>query len=213
VKRKTPRVELTPRQHELLDFIRDSVRNEQRIPSYREMAQALGVSAVGTIQDHVSALIENGYIEKKDRHLRLIDEEPATPSLSVPILGEVAAGSLQEAIEDPQGHLPLSPEMLGLKVRPDDLFALKVRGESMIEVGIHPGDWIVVHRQEKVRSGDIVVVDWEGEATVKEIEFPKSKSDPIRLIPKNSKMRPIEIPADERLRVLGKVVFLQRSFA
>jgi repressor LexA len=198
----------------LLEFIRESVRSEQRIPSYREMATALGVSAVGTIQDHVQALIENGYVEKKDRHLRLLDDGPTiAPSMNIPILGSVAAGSLQEAIQDPQGHLPLSAEMLGIKARENDLFALKVRGESMIDAGIFAGDWIVVHRDEKVRSGDIVVVDWEGEATVKEIEFPKSKSGTIRLIPKNPTMKPIEVPADERLRVLGKVVFLQRSFA
>jgi len=215
MKKRPDRNLLTPRQRELLELIEENVLAEQRIPSYREMATSLGVSAVGTVQDHVQALIEHGFLEKRDRYLKLISSPAAgaAPTLHIPILGEVAAGSLHEAIQDPQGLLPLSPEMLKGKAKPEDLFALKVRGESMIDAGIFAGDWIVVQRDERVRSGDIVVVDFEGEATVKEIELPKTRGGAIKLIPRNPNMEPFEIPADERARILGKVVALQRAFS
>lgn len=202
---------LTERQRELLEYLQNYVSQEQRFPSYREMAKALRVSAVGTVQDHVQALIDNGSLEKEGRKLRLAQNRQV-PVLTVPIVGEVAAGALQDAFEVALGALTVSPDLLSENARPQDLFALRVRGESMIDAGINPGDLLVIHKGARVRSGDFVVADYEGEATVKEIELPKSKSSPIKLIPHNSSMKPIEIPANEKFQVLGKVISVQRYY-
>jgi len=195
----------------LLEYLQDYVSREQRFPSYRDMAKAMGVSAVGTIQDHIQALVDNGSIEKEGRKLRLTQNRQAS-AISVPIVGEVAAGALQDAFEVSLGALTITPDMMREKASPKDLFALRVRGESMIDAGINPGDLLVIHKEARVRNGDFVVVDYDGEATVKEIELPKLKSSPVRLIPHNSTMQPIEVPATEKLRILGKVVSVQRFY-
>jgi repressor LexA len=204
--------ELTERQRELLQYIEKSVHREQRFPSYREMAKALGVSAVGTVQDHMGALEERGIIEKSGKSWKLSGARQA-PSISVPIVGEVAAGQLQDAYEVAMGATTLSPELLKSKsVRSQDLFALKVRGESMIDAGIQPGDLVIIQKSGDWRTGDIVVADVEGESTLKELQLPKKSGDPIKLIPHNAKLETILIPANEKFRILGKVISLQRYF-
>jgi repressor LexA len=205
--------ELTQRQRDLLTFIEKTVQQEQRFPSYREMAKALGVSAVGTVQDHMGALEERGIVEKSGKSWRLSGARQS-PSISVPIVGEVAAGALQDAYEVAMGATTLSPELLKSRnLRTQDLFALKVRGESMIDAGIQPGDLVIIQRGNDCRSGDIVVADVEGETTLKELALPKKSSDPIRLIPHNSKLSEIQIPANEKFKILGKVISLQRYFS
>lgn len=203
--------QLSDRQRELLDIIENAIQHEQRMPSYRELAQKLGVSAVGTVQDHIQALIKLGYLEKKGKNLRLSGHRQS-PSLNVPIIGEVAAGSLQDAFEVALGTLQVNPHTLKNPKKSDAYFALKVRGESMIEAGIFEGDFLVVDKTAKTKSGDIVVAQHQNEATVKTILFPKNKNDLITLIPQNSSMKPIHIKANEDFSVLGKVVALQRFY-
>ncbi len=205
--------ELTQRQRDLLQFIEESVQREQRFPSYREMAKALGVSAVGTVQDHMGALEERGIVEKQGKSWRLSGARQS-PSISVPIVGEVAAGALQDAYEVAMGATTISPELLKAARNPkaQDLFALRVRGESMIDAGIQPGDLVIIQKGSDCRSGDFVVADVDGEATLKEIALPKKSSDPIRLIPHNKKLSEIRIPANEKFKILGKVISLQRYF-
>lgn len=202
---------LTSKQRELLEYLQECVSQEQRIPSYREMAQAMGVSAVGTIQDRVQALIENGYVEKEGRKLKLTQSRQV-PVLTVPIVGEVAAGTLQDAFEVALGALTLSPDMMSSFSKAQNLFALKVTGESMVEAGINPGDLIVVDKGIKARNGDFVVADVEGSATVKELQLPRKKGEAVTLIPHNSSMEPIKVPANEKLSLLGKVVSVQRYY-
>jgi len=202
---------LTDRQRELLEFIQSHVSQEQRFPSYRDMAKAMKVSAVGTIQDHVQALVDNGSLEKDGRKLRLAQNRQI-PVLTVPIVGEVAAGALQDAFEVALGAVTVTPELLKERAGPQDLFALRVRGESMIDAGIQQGDLIIVHKSARVKNGDFVVADYDGEATVKELGLPKTKGAPVLLIPHNSRMSPIEVPASEKLKILGKVVSVQRFY-
>jgi len=217
---------LTNRQRELLDFIQDSVGRESRMPSYREMAQALGLSAVGSVQDLVKALVEKGYLEKSASGLKSLKKSKETrkqlklagarqtPVVRVPIVGEVAAGSLRDVFEVALGSLPISPDLLSRGFAPDQGFALRVQGESMIEAGILPGDLVVVDRNAQVRTGDIAVVEYRGETTLKEIEIPvRGSRNPVRLIPKNRTMKPIIVDAPEEMRVLGKVVALHRALA
>jgi repressor LexA len=184
------------------------------MPSYREMAKALKVSAVGTIQDLVQILIERGCLCKDGRNLKLA-ENRSGPMFSVPIVGEVAAGALQDAYEIALGTLPISPLLLhSSKSDNNAYFALRVKGESMIEAGIHHGDFVVVRRNARVKSGDIIVAAWQGEATVKEVQFPdKASGNKVHLIPKNRSMKTIVVPADEDFSILGKVVCVQRYIA
>jgi len=123
---------------------------------------------------------------------------------------------LQDAYEVAMGTLPFSPEFLpnSLKSKSasagDSLFALRVKGESMIEAGIYPRDFVVVQKGVTVRTGDIVVASVRGEATVKEIRMPRRSGDPLILLPHNKTMEPIEVSPDEDVQILGKVVAVHR---
>jgi repressor LexA len=180
------------------------------MPSYREMAKALGVSAVGTIQDHIKALIEEGYLSKGERGVMLA-EERQSPYIGVPIVGEVAAGTLTDAFEVSMGTLPLPRTEAGVsaKTNPDHFFALRVSGESMRDAGIFPHDFVIVNRKSPVKNGDIVVASVNAEATVKEIKFLKNGG--CELIPHNSRFEVIKVaPQNDAFRLLGKVVSIQR---
>jgi repressor LexA len=210
------RAELTPRQKELLSFIEEISGTEHRMPSFREMAAALKLSAVGSVQDLISALIQKDYITKKGRHLALSSKRQSSV-VHVPIVGVVAAGSLTEAMENNLGVLAFSPELVSAKYASKlqqgrNVFALRVQGQSMVEAGILEGDYVVVQAQDEFKSGDTVVARYQGEATVKEIYF---KSKDIILHPRNSSMQDIVFHQKDSqdLEILGKVVAVQRVLA
>ena len=200
---------LSPRQLELLEFIQRACHEEHRMPSYREMAKALGVSAVGTIQDHINVLVEKGYLEKDGRSVKLA-EARATPILSVPIVGEVAAGSLQDAYEVALGTLALSPDLVDRRAQPHDFFALRVKGDSMVDAGIFHGDYVVVKKNTRPKTGDIVVADVNGEATVKELKLPSANDSRVTLIPHNKLLKPIVLEPTQEFKILGRVISVQR---
>jgi repressor LexA len=202
---------LSDRQRELLQIIEQGIQQEQRMPTYREMAERLNVSAVGTVQDHIQALIRCGYLEKKGRKLRLSGHRQS-PTINIPIIGEVAAGSLQDAFEVALGTLQVSPNTIRNPKGSEAYFALKVRGESMIDIGIFEGDFLIVDKAARTKSGDVVVAQHHNEATVKTIQYPKTKNEPLLLIPQNARMKPISIKPNEDFNVLGKVVALQRFY-
>ena len=122
-------------------------------------------------------------------------------SLDVPILGTVPAGKPIEAIEDNQGSLSVPAKWSG------ELFALKVKGESMIEAGIMDGDYVVIKKQPHAENGDIVVAMIDGEATLKYLE---RKHGRIRLLPANPRFQPIELNSGRENVIQGKVVSVQR---
>ncbi len=201
---------ITSRQRELLEYVQKTVHGEQRMPSYREMAKALGVSAVGTIQDHIKALIEEGYLLKSEKGLSLCEERQVS-YIGVPIIGEVAAGTLTDAFEEALGTLPLPRIEMGLNARtsPENFFALRVSGESMKDAGIFPKDFVIVNKKASIKNGDIVVAALNSEATVKEIKFLKNGG--CELIPHNSRFESIKIaPQTENFKLLGKVISVQR---
>ena len=203
---------ITSRQRDLLEYIQKTVHSEHRMPSYREMAKALGVSAVGTIQDHIRALVEEGLIVKGDKGLSL-SEERQSSYIGVPIVGEVAAGTLTDAFEVSMGTLPLPRVEAGIstKFSPENFFALRVSGESMRDAGIYPKDFVIVNRKASVKNGDIVVASINAEATVKEIRFMKNGG--CELIPHNPSFNVIKIaPQTENFKILGKVISVQRFF-
>ncbi|MBQ7089969.1 MAG: repressor LexA [Clostridia bacterium] len=168
-----------------------------RFPTVRELQQALKLSSTSLAQAILDRLERAGRIERDDRNRRLIHG-----GSSVPILGTIAAGRPIMAEEQIEGYLPVDPAL----ARGRTLFALKVRGESMIDAGILPGDTILLEQTSTVENGEIAAVWLEDAATVKRVYREQGR---IRLQPENKTMEPIYTPTCE---VLGRVIGLVRSY-
>ena len=196
--------ELSKMQQKIYEYIAACIREQGYPPSVREIGEAVGLKSPSTVHFHLKRLEEAGVIEKgagKGRAITL--RESPKPENQVPVVGNVAAGSpilAEECIED---YLTFDT---GGKV--GEHFALRVRGESMLEAGILPGDVVVVHQQQQVRNGDIVVALFEDEATVKTF---RRENGHIWLYPENSS--PEYQPIDgEGCRILGRVVAVVRRY-
>jgi|SRR5262245_4748963 len=207
--------ELTGRQQDVLDFIRAFSMRHGVPPTVREIGERFRVTPRAAF-DHLRALERKGALQRRASARRtsraLILAEPTGPWRAVPILGRIAAGGPLLAVEHREGELPLAPTAL-----PDggqDVFALRVRGESMIDAHICDGDLVLVRRQDSAQPQDIVVAlleseTSEGEATVKRY---LRDGDRIVLKPENSTMSPIVVdPSQRRVQILGKVIGLLRG--
>ncbi len=206
--------DLTRRQAEVLDFI--SVRFDQTgvCPSYREIGAALGMRSTNQVSDHVKALIRKGFLERvgdagRSRSLRLTSRASGSlgdETIGVPILGRIAAGTPLFAQENYEGTLRVDGSMLPTG---GDVFALVVHGDSMIEDGIHDGDYLFVRQQSEVRDGAIAVVFVDEDATVKRF-FREGRR--IRLQPANASMDPIYVdPASGDVKIVGVAVGVYRQ--
>lgn len=201
---------LTAKQARILECIERVMAETGRPPTYREIAKDLGLSAVGTVQDHVRALKQKGYLtQAKGRsHARELLPTHQSQARSIPILGTVPAGNPIEAIEDRQGALSLAhPRGRKAGAVGAECFALRVRGDSMVNAGILDGDYVIVERASDTRHGEIVVALIDGEATVKRLE---SRAGRIRLLPENPKYEPIELRAGLENTIQGRVISVQR---
>jgi repressor LexA len=201
---------LTERQKEILDFVRTYQRDRGIAPTHREVCDRFGFSSYGTAYKHLKLLAEKGYL-KRERHQRR-GLEVLTPAggegrrdLELPFFGRIAAGRPIEAVS---GHDTVPVPPLLVHDRPADHYVLQVVGESMIEEGIHDGDWVVVERRDRARSGEMVVALVADEVTLKRF-FPEG--DRVRLQPANAAMAPIWVAAGD-LRVQGIVVGLMRRY-
>ncbi|MHB0913466.1 MAG: transcriptional repressor LexA [Armatimonadota bacterium] len=200
--------ELTPRQRQILHFILQHIDARGYPPTVREIGEAVNLSSSSTVHSHLRSLEEAGLIKRDAVLTRAIKLLPGTSQKSkapkmvtVPVLGSVAAGKPILAVEEYDEVFSLPQEFFS----GSDGFMLRVRGESMIEVGINDGDMVIVRRQDSVDNGDITVVLVDGEATVKHFYREDKK---IRLQPANSTMQPMLV--DDAL-VIGKVVGLIRK--
>ncbi len=176
-----------------------------RPPTVREVQEAFKFRSVQSAREHLEILVEEGKLTKEpgvSRGYRLPEASLAPPSVPVPLLGQVQAGALTEAIEDPDGGY-IGVQRGGSN---DELFALKVTGESMIDAGILPGDVVIVRCQPTADSGDIVVALVDGEATVKLLKKNRRR---VELHPANPAFEPI-VPATGDLSLLGKVIEVRR---
>ena len=207
---------LTAMQQKIYDYIANTVRNQGYPPSVREIGEAVGLKSPSTVHFHIKHLEELGYISKsgrKGRALTLTEraapaaaapapaQEAEMPSGRVPVLGDVAAGSpilAQECIDD-----YISFDTQG---RDGEFFALRVRGESMLNAGILPGDLVVVHRQPTAQNGEIVVALLEDEATVKRLS---RRGGEVWLLPENEDYQPID---GENAVILGRVSAVVRRY-
>ena len=196
---------LSPKQQQIYDFILNFADEHGYPPSVREIAKAVDLRSPSTVHFHLKGLREAGLIEQAEGKTRAITVTDGAHNRrnQVPLLGSVAAGSpilAEECIED-----YLTFDTGG---RVGEHFALRVRGESMLEAGILPGDVVVVHHEQQARNGDIVVALFEDEATVKTF---RRENGHIWLYPENSS--PEYQPIDgEGCRILGRVVAVVRRY-
>ncbi len=202
--------ELTRRQEEIFRFIQGFVQEHGVPPTVRELGGRFKISPRGAF-DHLRALERKGYLHRRTsarRTSRVLSLPRGRSSArEIPILGRIAAGAPLLALENREGSLSIGTESLSGKG--DDLFALRVRGESMVGAHILDGDLVLVRRQTSADAGDIVVAMMEGEATVKRFS---REGKHIVLKPENPAMAPITIPPGQEVRILGKVVGLLRGF-
>ena len=203
-------VELTKRQNEILNFIKEYIVKYGYPPTIREIGKALDISSPATIHAHLQNLEKKGIIKKmesKNRALELlVENEFANKNdliIDVPLLGKITAGSPIEAIENPDEYFSL-PSYLIPKNK--EVFTLNVSGTSMINAGILDGDIIIVEKANNARNGEIVVaMTDENEVTLK--TFYKEK-DHFRLQPENDTMEPIILT---NVTILGKAIGLYRK--
>ena len=203
---------LTARQQQVLEFIDQEVRRRGYPPSVREIGEAVGLSSSSTVHAHLGALQDKGYLRRDPTKPRAIEVcyEPDSgavvdrrPVRHVPLVGDVAAGTGTLAAENIEETMPLPEDLTG----DGQLFMLRVRGDSMIDVGIFDKDFVVVRQQDTADNGDIVVAGIPGEeATVKTFLRRRNK---IVLRPENSTMDEMVFdPSD--VTIYGKVVSLLR---
>ncbi|HVJ48993.1 transcriptional repressor LexA [Desulfitobacterium sp.] len=194
--------DLSQRQTEILSFIKQAIRRKGYPPSVREIGDAVGLMSSSTVHGHLQTLEDKGYIRRdpvKPRAIEVLDNSHDAIEkkvVQVPIVGRVTAGQPILAQENIEDTFPLPLEL----VNDDQVFFLKVRGESMINAGILNGDLILVRQQSTAINGEIVVALIGDEATVKRFYREKTL---IRLQPENSLMEPIY---SQDVTILGKVI-------
>ena len=194
--------DLTDKQRDVLKYIYISIKDNNLPPTLREIAGNFGFSSLGTVKDHLKALAKKGYIkvqEHKSRAIELVRKN----IFSIPIIGAVQAGLPTLAVEEIEDYLDLD----SLVFTQDETFALRVKGDSMIEAGIFPDDLVLVRKQSVAQSGEIVVAIIGEEATVKRL---KKYDDSFYLEPANPNYAPIAI--DESVNIIGKVISVVRRF-
>lgn len=195
---------LTPRQQQVLEFIRESVRANGYPPTVREICAALNLSSPSTVHAHLANLERLGLIKRDPTKPRALDVvQDLRPRRPLPLVGRVAAGQPILAEENIEELIDV-PAFLR---RDDDDFVLRVQGDSMADAGIFNGDFIVVHSQDQAQNGEIVVALVGDEATTKRFY---NEGRTVRLQPENELYEPIIVNADE-VQLVGRVVGVLRQ--
>ncbi len=196
----------TSKQQEILEYIKDTILRKGYPPAVREICEAVHLKSTSSVHSHLSALEEKGYIRRdptKPRTIEILDDTfnfNRREMVNIPLIGTVAAGEpiiAEERIED---YFPFPAENLPNS----ETFMLKVKGESMVNAGILPGDQLIVEQRSTAINGEIVVALVDDSATVK--RFFKEKNY-YRLQPENDAMEPI---ISDHVEILGKVIGLIR---
>ncbi|SDX17327.1 repressor LexA [Marininema mesophilum] len=205
-------IKLSPRQEAILNYIKQEVRAKGYPPSVREIGEAVGLASSSTVHGHLARLEKKGLIRRdptKPRAIEVLEDtldsipDIARNTMMVPYIGKVTAGEPITAIENVEDYFPIPRRMVGSE---DSVFLLSVRGDSMINIGVLDGDYVLVRQQQVADNGDIIVaMTPENEATVK--RFFKEK-DHVRLQPENDHMEPLLF---SEVTILGKVIGLYRE--
>ncbi len=217
---------LTERQQAVLEFIVESIQDRGYPPTLREIGNHLGIRSTNGVNDHLRALERKGYLTREDMKSRTLRPTEGVhrerhgsgatalataldeaDTIEIPILGRVAAGLPLEAIEAPTDSVRIDRMLLGAS---GEIYGLRIVGDSMIEAGIHDGDYVFVKKQLEARRGQIVVAMVGDEATCK-YYFPEGHQ--VRLEPANATMKPILVPRSEwrETQILGIVVGMYRK--
>lgn len=200
---------ISPKQRELLEYIKQEIINKGYPPTVREICDAVHLKSTSSVHAHLETLEKNGYIRRdpsKPRAIEIVDDNfnlTRREVVNVPLVGRVAAGQPLLAIQNIDSYFPIPAEYMPR----EESFMLKVRGESMINAGILDGDMILVKKQNYASNGDMVVALIDDSATVKTYY---KESDHIRLQPENDDMDPIIVP---NCIILGKVFGVFRFFS
>lgn len=199
---------ISKKQTEILEYIKSQILNKGYPPSVRDICEAVSLKSTSSVHSHLETLEKNGYIRRdptKPRAIEIIDDNfnlVRREVVNVPIIGRVAAGQPILAVENVESYFPVPMEFMPN----EQCFMLKVKGESMINVGIFDGDTILVEQVHSAKNGDIVVALVEDSATVKTFY---READHVRLQPENDSMDPIIVPD---CQILGKVFGVFRFF-
>ena len=196
----------TPKQQEILEYIKETILKKGYPPSVREICEAVSLKSTSSVHSHLETLEKNGYIRRdptKPRTIEIVDDSfnlTRREVVNVPLIGSVAAGQPILAEENIENYFPIPVEFLPN----ESIFMLRVKGESMINAGIFDGDQVLVKQQNTARNGEIVVALLEDSATVK--RFYKENGY-YRLQPENDAMEPI---LTDHVEILGTVIGLIR---
>lgn len=211
---------LTKRQKEVLEFLAAFIAENHYSPSFEEIASHLNLASVATVHKHLNVLEDKGYLRRGFNRSRTLEIAPKyykeirsnrrnlhafhrTSDLAAPLVGSIAAGEPLETYEN-QESLSFAP-LLGS----NDVFALQVRGESMIEDHIQDGDYVLIQKSKQARNGEIVVALVDGvETTLKRFYLEGAM---VRLQPSNAQMDPLRVPAD-RVQIQGRLLAVHRRY-
>ena len=177
---------LTDRQRQVFEFICEAMRAENRPPTVREIAEKFGFRSPKAATDHLDALERKGYIRRRNRKARNIEIRDELSPQGIPIVGRIAAGAPILAVENLEGSLSTT----GLFDADEQTFALQIEGESMIGVGILPGDFVIINGKGRVRNGAIAAVGIGDDATVKRVFINKNQ---VRLKAENPEYEDIVV--------------------
>ncbi len=206
--------ELTEAQSKILAFVARAIEENGAPPTYRDIAENFGFKSTRAAQDHIAALCRKGMLEHQPgvaRGLRLtaLSTPPKANAFAVPVLGMVGASLPRESWQTSMGAIPFPRDLAkGGRDAERELFALRVRGDSMIDAGILEGDIVIAREQKTAANGDIIVAMLDGESTVKRLSKVGGK---ITLVPENRRMKPIAVAQGE-LVIQGKVIGVQRFY-
>ena len=205
------RKQLTERQQEIFDFVKNHISTTGMPPTRVEIAREIGFKSPNAAEEHLKALARKGYIEMlsgTSRGIRvLVNDEEAANEDSLPLVGRVAAGTPIEAIEHIEDHYPIS----GAMFNPTADYLLRVNGNSMENIGILDGDLLAVHKTKVAKNGQVVVARVDDEVTVKRLE---KKGNLIYLHPENDELESIVVdPRFEYIEIEGIAVGVIRSNA
>lgn len=193
---------LNDKEREMYEYIRETIKNEGYAPTVRDIRASLGIKSTATVHLYLQKLEDKGYIVREQGKSRTIRIDGAKEERGVPLLGQIAAGLPIFAQQNFEGYVDFRRD----GVDKDSLFALKVKGESMIDAGIMDGDTIIVQATPTAENGQVVAALVEDEATVKEFY---REDGHFRLQPRNPDMAPIIV---DEVRILGKVIACLRYY-
>lgn len=211
---------LTRRQKDVMDFLADFIRSNGYSPSFEEIAEGLGLASIATVHKHLTALESKRYLKRGYNQSRALDFGPqyyremrlkreesaamAAPEPETPLLGSIAAGLPIETYPD--------PETISFRdfVGENNVYALRVRGNSMIDDHIMDGDYVLIEKTDQVRNGEIVVALVRGDETTLK-RFYSEPGKMARLQPANADMEPIKVPLSE-LQIQGRVLAVHRRY-